>query len=608
MFKRNTKLLSLVAAALATEPRFDTHSGNKEAVQTLVFERVEFKDSDIEKLREFTGLQELYISGSKFSSLGKLLSCVKHLKKLSLDSNGLETLPNELGELTDLEILGLKNNKLRNLPDFLFNLTKLQILDIQANRLEKLPPKITNLKSLEKLLAVGNKLTELPEEFGNLTNLKALYLSYNRIKRLPTGLGMLNELVTLQLKKNKLKEIPAELGNLKNLADLNLSDNKLTHLPITFKNLRSRGLHLNLERNPVANRNSENGLGLTALYSVFGKNIAYDSLWKTSTRRLGHPVLEKEKVLTDLRAKKIHWNLPVLKKLMGSSTPKRTHSEETFMKLWKANFEQFVKRDESIEMYLFISKLFSPGMDFGAQTRDFCIDPELADLTLGLIEGIFNELHCFMDNAEMENKEKRNLVAAYLRGILAGIKEGPVRQYLGLKSTFRYLKKYMPVSLKLLTLKGFVEDFIAEKKEVTFDHVFTPKKTNNVRALPYWKNKLWKDLGLDISAVAVSMLRDDEFDDQPGNALKAFFTAFTPKTVISELVKEINKSDALLAAVSNFMIQADFSDRERERMVKRGSLGPLTLKAVKTEFVEFYLLQLGILERAGRSSSTQRQK
>jgi len=118
-----------------------------------------------------------------------------HIIKLTLSSNGLRSLPAEIGNLTNLTELNLRNNELSSLPAEIGNLTNLTYLSFRFNGLRS-----------------------LPAEIGNLTkNLTTLYLSQNSLSSLPAEIGNLTNLTELNLENNQLSSLPAEIGNLTNL-------------------------------------------------------------------------------------------------------------------------------------------------------------------------------------------------------------------------------------------------------------------------------------------------------------------------------------------------------------------------------------------------------
>lgn len=127
----------------------------------------------------------------KINSIPKEINTFKNLKYLSFRGLPLESLPDEIGDLTDLEELNL-----------------------EFTRLEILPATIGKLKKLKILTLYYSKLTELPDEIGNLTSLEELDLGDNLILKLPSSIGKLRNLKKLVLRRNPLQNIPKEILDL----------------------------------------------------------------------------------------------------------------------------------------------------------------------------------------------------------------------------------------------------------------------------------------------------------------------------------------------------------------------------------------------------------
>ena len=70
---------------------------------------------------------------------------LKNLKKLTLSSNKIESLPAEIGQLESLEKLDLSKNKLTELPPKIQQLKKLKHLNLKKNNIS--PEEITKIKS-----------------------------------------------------------------------------------------------------------------------------------------------------------------------------------------------------------------------------------------------------------------------------------------------------------------------------------------------------------------------------------------------------------------------------------------------------------------------------
>ncbi len=88
---------------------------------------------------------------------------IRHCKrsrssKLDLSGKGLNTIPQDIYQLTDLEVLDVSNNKLLSIDTKISNLTKLKLLDVSGNQIASLPQTITQLTGLNVLNVSGNPL------------------------------------------------------------------------------------------------------------------------------------------------------------------------------------------------------------------------------------------------------------------------------------------------------------------------------------------------------------------------------------------------------------------------------------------------------------------
>ena len=104
--------------------------------------------------------------------------------------------------------LGLYNEGLTSLPESIGNLTNLTELYSQYNQLTSLPENIGQLTDLQILKLEVNQLTSLPENIGQLSILQSLYLSINQLSSLPESMGQLTNLINLSLGFNPLTSLP----------------------------------------------------------------------------------------------------------------------------------------------------------------------------------------------------------------------------------------------------------------------------------------------------------------------------------------------------------------------------------------------------------------
>ncbi len=185
-------------------------------------------------------------------------------------TNGLKSLPAEIGKLTKLEYLYIANGELEELPAELGNLENLTDIELyNCPKMTKFPMALTQLKNIVSLnisnnrqwsaeeiykgldgLATGpsnekiqilyarqNSLVELPASFRNMKKIGLLDLAYNRISILhPLGKDVAP--VQLYLDNNELAEIPVDENGifctLDDTETVSLTHNKLTVFPNLF--------------------------------------------------------------------------------------------------------------------------------------------------------------------------------------------------------------------------------------------------------------------------------------------------------------------------------------------------------------------------------------
>ncbi|MFX0022508.1 MAG: leucine-rich repeat domain-containing protein [Candidatus Hermodarchaeota archaeon] len=204
----------------------------------------------------------LRIFNENLKTLPKNVSNLKNLLTLNLSGepereeqgilgkrNGVEQLPNTIGNLKRLKWIYLSKSKLKSIPKEIGHIENLQQLYISDNFLESIPNSLKNLQSLKYLDLRKNGLTDIPDWISNLSNLQNLNLSNNRIVKIPNELSKIPSLKLLKIDNNYIQNIPTEIGNLKNLQILDLSNNSLVSeslMPIfKLQNLK----HLDLSYN-----------------------------------------------------------------------------------------------------------------------------------------------------------------------------------------------------------------------------------------------------------------------------------------------------------------------------------------------------------------------
>jgi Leucine-rich repeat (LRR) protein len=167
--------------------------------------------TSFKSIKENQRLKELRIMYSwRLSSLPDDITEFPHLEKIAVYSCGLQSLPAKFFFNPTLEEVCLCYNNLRDLPEIpADNHIKRLVLDI--NSLNKLPQHFKNLRELEVLGLKDCLFSTFPKEILLLKNLKVLDLSANNISTLPNSLSKLKKLESLFLVKTGIHELPASL-------------------------------------------------------------------------------------------------------------------------------------------------------------------------------------------------------------------------------------------------------------------------------------------------------------------------------------------------------------------------------------------------------------
>lgn len=109
----------------------------------------------------------------------------RHIAGLKLEREGLEWLPDSIGNLIHMKWLFLIENKLETLPDSIAKCRSLELLDLRDNRLLSVPRTLGHLSRLKRLMLDGNRLETLPETLKNIRSLQKLSFYGNNLKTMP---------------------------------------------------------------------------------------------------------------------------------------------------------------------------------------------------------------------------------------------------------------------------------------------------------------------------------------------------------------------------------------------------------------------------------------
>lgn len=154
--------------------------------------------------------------------------------------NGLRSLPEEIGNLSNLEYLYIANSAIESLPESLANLKSVTDLEIyNCPRLVEFPMGITEMQELVSLNIANNAQWSAEEIYKGLNGLatgpskekiQILYCRQNNLEELPASFSNMKKLGLLDLAYNKISKIHP-LGKDVSLVQLYLDNNLITELP-----------------------------------------------------------------------------------------------------------------------------------------------------------------------------------------------------------------------------------------------------------------------------------------------------------------------------------------------------------------------------------------
>jgi Leucine-rich repeat (LRR) protein len=211
-------------------------------------------------------LEELQLTNCYITEISSGINALSDLKRLTLNTMPITSLPDELGELSQLEFLSLES---------LYGNYRIGGRSVKLEGIQTLPESIGDLTALVDLRASRMGLERLPERIGELKALKSLRLGGNLLVTIPESIGDLEHLEVLHLSKNPLESLPESIVKLKNLRSLSLDHSTLTHLPESIKQLKNlKGLFVIGTEIPDAKlRSIQVALPDLTIYNSKGKKL-----------------------------------------------------------------------------------------------------------------------------------------------------------------------------------------------------------------------------------------------------------------------------------------------------------------------------------------------
>jgi len=208
----------------------------KERLQSLMLLANCIKELPEEIMKELKHLKSLDISSNMFRGKPPSSICtLSSLVELSMLSNYLCELPEDMYRLTNLRVLALSGNDFREIPLPLFALPWLEVLYLNYNCITYVPPQIKNLIRLKKLCMGYNLIKEFGEnDICGMQNIEELFLRCNSLRFLPAGVANMKKLRRLAVSGNH--PLSREVRNLRNVSNEHLPSLKELAATCTVQN------------------------------------------------------------------------------------------------------------------------------------------------------------------------------------------------------------------------------------------------------------------------------------------------------------------------------------------------------------------------------------
>jgi hypothetical protein len=200
--------------------------------------------------------------------------------------------------------------------------------------------------------------------------------------------------------------------------------------------------------------------------------------------------------------------------------------------MWNENIKSFIsiKNQKSIED--FIHHIYNHNEYY----KKWNMPVAYLSLAKNLIESIFEI---------MKNTLDKEIIVSNINSICVSLEYCPDRQISELYFVYNLLTENNIDTD--ISLEEFIKEIIGQEKEKIFTLAVTPKNgSQNVHVLTFWKYELRNEVGFDFDfKTSFGSMGQDIFNGWHGNALKAFYSLFSPEYIIKELSERINEKSEM---------------------------------------------------------------
>ncbi len=212
---------------------------NKDILLNMIFSDLEVKKINNLIWKQYTkkelfNLKYLNLAWKDIEKIPEWIFKLKKLNSLSLNSNKIKNIQQNIQELKELEILDFSDNKIKNIPVWICSLKKLKIIRLNINQIESIPECFFNLKQLKVLNLNNNNIKKISKNISLLENLEEFLFMWNSNLSIPEWIYKLKKLKELLIGGKYVKKINDEIVNLKELEIISLVYTDLKNLSTVF--------------------------------------------------------------------------------------------------------------------------------------------------------------------------------------------------------------------------------------------------------------------------------------------------------------------------------------------------------------------------------------
>lgn len=158
------------------------------------------------EINDVKTLTDIYIEDCPVFKVEEFIKTIQQNKQIvSLAiCNSIDSIPEEIGKLTNLIELDLYNNCFTHIPNSIKSLKNLENLNFLGNNLSELNIKSGEFMKLKNINLGANKFETFPDELIHLSNIESIALWQNEIKTIPNDIVKLRELKKMYLRYNQI--------------------------------------------------------------------------------------------------------------------------------------------------------------------------------------------------------------------------------------------------------------------------------------------------------------------------------------------------------------------------------------------------------------------